>query len=387
LFVHDILKVLYAPHKVFKEILQKPRLFGPLLIMILFAAAQAGFFYTVMSKSYVEQTLPKPEQLDMWTENATLWTGTAGLTIRDNYDDYINGTYYGNRSIEFSIANSDQVSMALDNIESVNCYGPDGYKNLSLRIKLIESQKPRNATIYLFSLSPSNYFYYDLTKEVFSSTADAWNNITIPVGSDKWSNNGAAANWQNITGLKLEFTWPGNASITLRVDGLFFRGIFKSVTDMAGTSYIVNFLMTAFTQFMLQWLILSGLIYIISRGFGAKIAWMPIMVCIGFALIPMFIQAVVNTATHSTLPNLYYPLELMGGVQGEFETAYKPISETTALVAQIGAFLQGIVYVWTIALCTMATRALTEFKWVKSLLASAAAFLITIMVLNFVLGF
>ncbi|MGQ9551470.1 MAG: Yip1 family protein [Candidatus Bathycorpusculaceae bacterium] len=387
MFAHDVLKVLYAPHKVFKEILQKPKLFGPLLIMILFAAAQTGFFYTVMSKSYVEQTVPKPEQLDAWTENATLWTGTAGLTIRDNFDDYINGTYYGNSSIEFSAINSNRLSMTLDNLESVNCYGPQGYKNLSLRMKLIEQQKPINVTIYLFSLSPSNYFYYDLTQEILSSTADAWNNITIPVGSDKWSSNGAAANWENITGLKLDFTWPSNATLTLRVDGLFFRGIFKRVTDMAGTSYIANFLMTAFTQFMLQWLILSGLIYIVSRAFGAKTAWTPIMVCIGFALMPMFIQALGNAATHSTLPNLYYPLELMGGVQGEFETAYEPILETTAVVTQIGAFLQGIVYVWTITLCTIATRALTEFKWVKSLLVSAASFLITIMILNFILGF
>lgn len=388
LFAHDVLKVIYAPHKVFKEIIEKPRYIGPLLVIILFVAAQTGFFYTVMSKSNVEQTSPKSEQLDLWTENATLWKGSTGVSISNNYNDFIEGLYYGNSSIEFAMANSTQMSMELNNLESINCYGPDGYKNLSMRMKLINPQvTPENVTIYLYSLGPSNYFYYDLTEEISSSTINVWNNITIPIGSGEWASNSAVASWENITGLKLEFQWPSNSNITLLADGIFFRGIFKTVIDTAGSGYVASFALTAFTQYTFQWLLLTGLLFVIAKGFRGNVTWKVMMVSVGFILITMAVQAAINIVTHSTLPALYYPLELMGGVLGEFEIAYQTnILEPTALVSEISGFAQGAIYVWTIGLCGVAFRAQTGFGWLKSLLASAAAFLLTIIILGFILG-
>jgi len=383
----NIFKVIYAPQKTFKEISQNPKYIGPILIMILFAAANMGYVYTIISKTYVEQTLPTAKQRDKWTENATLWTGTPDVIIKENFVDYINGTYYGNRSIEFSINNSKQIWMQLNDMGSVNCSGPNGYKTLYLRIKWTNPEdNPENATIYLFSATPSNYFYYNLTDEFFNSTINVWNNSPIPLTTKSWLNNSADANWGNITGLKLDFAWLNDSNITLLVDGLFFGGIFKSEAESA-TSYMLNFSMVSFMQFTIRWVFLGGLLYIMTKAFRAKTVWRPLLILVGFALITMFIQAVINAAAFSTLPRLDYSLEFLGGVNGETENAYKKIMEKTFLVSQISGYVQIAILVWTIVLCAIVTRLLTEFSWSKSFLIATVAYLATTLAQSFLLGF
>jgi len=383
----NIFKVIYAPQKAFKEISQNPKYIGPILIMILFATANMGYVYTIISKTYVEQTLPTAEQLDKWTENATLWTGAPDIAVKDNFVDYINGTYYGNRSIEFSINNSKQISMQLSAIGSINCSGQDGYKNLYLRIKRTSpDDTPKNATIYLFSATSSDYFYYNLTGKFSNSTSNVWNNLTIPLATESWLNNSADANWGNITDLKLEFAWLNDSNITLLVDGLFFGGIFKSEAENA-TSYMLNFSIVSFMQFTIRWVFLGGLLYIMTKAFKAKTVWRPLLILVGFALITMFIQAVINTAAFSTLPRLDYSLEFLGGVKGETENAYDKIMEKTFLVSQISGYIQIAIIFWTIALCAIATRLLTEFSWSKSFLVATVAYFVATLAQSFLLGF
>jgi len=383
----QILKVIYAPHKAFKEIIRNPRYIGPLLVMILFTVANMGFFYIIMSKTYIEQTLPTAEQLDEWTENSTLWTPISGVTIMDNHVKYINGTYYGNKSIEFSTVNSTHISMQLENIGPVNCSGPDGYKNLSFRIMYTNSlAEPETVTIYLFSPTSLDYFYQSLTENFSSSTTNVWNNITIPLENGNWTRNGTAANWSNITGLKLEFAWPDISNITLLIDGLFFGGIFKSpVENFAG--YMFNFSIVSVMQFIIKWVFLGGLLYILTKAFKAKTAWRPQLILVGFALITMFIQAVLNVAAFSTLPTLYYRLELLGGVEGESARAYSEIAEKTELVSQVSSYSEIIAIFWTIALCAIATRLLAEFSWSKSFLIATVAYFAAMMVQSLILGF
>ena len=381
----NIFKVIYAPRKAFNEIAQNPKYIGPILIMILFTVANLGYFYTIVSKTYVEQTLPTAEQRDMWTENSTLWTGASGVTVKDNFVDYINGTYYGNRSIEFSIVNSTQIWMQLNDTGSINCSGPDGYKNLYLRIKWTSPEvNPENATIYLFSTTPSDYFYYNLTEKFHNSTKNVWNNLTIPLDSPLW-NNSANANWGNITGLKSEFGWLNNSNITLLVDGLFFGGIFKSPVENV-TNYMINYSIVSVMQFIIKWVFLGGLLYIMTKAFKAKTVWRPLLILAGFALITMFVQAIINAATFSTLPTLYYRLELLGGVKGESENAYNEISNNTWLVSQISGYIQIATHFWTIALCAIATRLLAEFSWSKSVLIATVAYFVAIMAQSFLLG-
>lgn len=381
----NIFKVIYAPRKAFNEIAQNPKYIGPILIMVLFTVANMGFMYTLVSMTYAEQTLPTPEQLDRWTKNSTLWTGALGVAVKDNFVDYINGTYYGNRSIEFSIVNSKQISMQLNDIGSINCSGQDGYRDLYLRIKRTSPEDiPENVTIYLFSAAPSDYFYYNLTEKFSNSARNVWNNLTIQLESPIW-NNSANANWGNITGLKLEFGWLNNSNITLLVDGLFFGGIFKSPVENV-VNYMINFSIVSVMQFVIKWVFLGGLLYIMTKAFKAKTVWRPLLILVGFALITMFVQAIINTAVFSTLPTLYYRLDLLGGVNGESENAYNEILNKTWLVSQINGYIQIAVHFWTIALCAIATRLLAEFSWSKSVLIATVAYFVTIMAQSFILG-
>jgi len=384
LFATDILKVIYAPHKAFKGIIQNPKYFGPTLIVILFIAASMGSTYAAISKTCIEKTLPDGKLLDEWTENRTLWTSNAGIA---ESNDSMNGSYYGNKSIAFSITNNTEVWAQLKDIGPVNCSGPDGYSKLSFRIKWTNPEvKPANATIQLLSTISSEYFSYNLTGALPNFTYNVWNNLTLPLISDGWSNSSSAASWDNITGLKLDFAWVDSSNITLVVDGVFFRGNFNSLLESAATAFLVNYAFMAFTQILLVWVILTGLIYLMGRGLGGSVLWKPVLIVIGFTLVPMVIQSLVNTAAYLSSPTVHYPLELIGGVSGESDIAFNAILEQTWLTSQIMRYTQVAVYVWTIALCSLAVRVLTGFGWAKSFLIGAAAYLITLLAGSFLLG-
>jgi hypothetical protein len=382
----DILKVLYVPQRVFKEIVQNPRYLGPLVVLIILLVAQVGSSYVVASRSYIEQTMPAGDKGDVWTQNADLWQVNSGVTVSNNTADYVNGTYYGSTSIEFAASNASSVWMELNNLDgSVDC-GVDGFKNVSLRVKIVTPDvKPENVSIYLYSLSASN-FYYDLTNAFSNSTVNVWNNITLPVGSGDWLSSNTAASWENITSLKMDFSWPSNSSVDLLIDGLFFRGVFKDPLEIYGISYFATSALNAVTPFLFQWLLLTGLIYVIIKGLKGNVTWKPLMVAVGFALVTMVVQALILIVTYTTLPNLYYPLEVLAGVPGEFDVAYQVILNAIATVTLIGGIVQIAVYVWTIALGAIITRAITEFSWLKSILVSGASFLLTLLILGFILG-
>lgn len=383
--IKNMFRVIYAPNKAFKEIMQSPKYIGPLLILILFTAANTGFIYIAMSKTHLEQTLPIGEELDKWTENRTFWsTETVGANITENNVDYINGTYYGNKSIEFSAINTKHISMQLSDIGTVDC-SEQGYQNLTLRIKWTSpDSKPENVSIRLNS-SASAYFYYDLTDDFSNSTVGEWNNVTIPFRTEKCVNIGEDASWKNISGTTLEFAWADDSNITLLIDGLFFRGIFKPLTETASAN-LYNFSIIYFMQFVIQWVILSGLIYVMTRAFGAKTVWRPLLVLVGFTFITLFVQALIDMAAFSTLPKLYYPLELIGGVGNEGDIAYNKLLEETWLVSLVSRYLQIIVYMWTILLCAIAIRLLCEFSWSKSFLISTVAYLVSLLVTSLLTG-
>jgi hypothetical protein len=412
LVVKDILRVLYAPHKAFKDIIQKPGYLGPFILLIIFVLAQVGSSYVVASRSYIEQTMPVGDQGDVWTENAALWQVGPSVTIRNNTADFINSTlYYGSTSIEFAASNISNVWMERSSLDgSVNC-GADGFKNVSLRVKIVAPDvKPENASIYLYSLSGSN-FYYDLTQTFASNDVNVWNNLTLTVGSGDWLSSSADATWENITGLKMEFTWPSSSSVTLRIDGLFFRGKFQDPFEIYGIAYLATSALNAIAPFLFEWLILTGLMYLLIKGLKGNVIWRPLMVAVGFALIVLVIQALILAIVYTSLPNLYYPLEVLAGVPGEFQAAYQVILDAIATVTLVNAIIQLVVYGWIVVLGTFITRAITgdkkiaeqvsigkvtadttissdvtAFSWMKCLLVSGASLFLTILILGFLLG-
>jgi len=376
----DILRVLYAPHKVFKDIIQNPRYLGAFIVLLLFVAAQTGFYYSLYSKTYYEQTSPSGDELNMWTEDATLWTASPEVTISNNYVDFINGTFFGNSSIQFVQSDSNNVSMEITSFDSVSC-GQTGFQNLSMRMKLVEPQTPpEQVTLYLYSLNPSNYFSYDLTSDISSITTNVWKNLTVPVGSGNWLSSGDAE-WENITGIKLDFTLPENSSFTLRVDGLFFRGIYQTPIDTYGLTSYIYILQSVFLQFLMKWLLITGLIYLIIKVLKGNVIWKPLMIAIGFALVITVVQALVNTAASLTLPSLYYPIEYQANVVGEAQITINAIVEASALFSITNVIIEVAALVWITALCAIIVRSLTEFSWAKSILTSATACIIAIIFL------
>jgi hypothetical protein len=392
LFATDALKVLYAPHKVFDKIIQNPKYWGPLLIFIIFLAAQSGFYYSLYSKTYYEQTTPNINNLGAWTLNSTMWTVSPGVAISSNYIDYLNSSIYGNSSMQFAISNVDNMSIALVDVGNVNC-GPTGFQNLSMRIKQVDPlTAPSQATLTLYSLTQSNTYQYDLTNEFSDATlVGVWNNITVPLGTQasNWQAVGSPQ-WGNITGLKLDFTYASKSSVTLRVEGLFFRGTFESPVKTDFVNFLVYILQASIFQFVEEWLIFAALMYIIIKGMKGIVVWRPLFIAAGFALIVTVVQALINLAAISTLPQINYPVELLAGVPGEGQTLLNAISTQTTTYSLIANIVQLSSYVWTAALGAFIIRALLpEFKWIKSILVSASAFIVTVVVINFLalLGF
>lgn len=375
--IYTIMEVLYAPHKAFKEIVQEPKYIGLILILVLFIATSTMYGYTILSKSYVEKILPNVDpsigQFDTWTENSTMWSSPQRAEITEDFNDFINGSYYGNRSIVFSVPKSSKISMTLMEIGPVNCSGPEGYKNLSLRIKIVDPKiVPSTASIYLFSGKGSNYFYYNLTDSLSRSTAGAWINLTIPLATENWvKSNG---DWSNITGVGLAFDWPKDYNISVLVDGLYFRGIFKTPIEIDATGYLLSYSVSSLLQFTILWFSISGIIFIVLRIFRVATVWKPILVSVGSALIILSVQALVNmVAVLLTLANIYYPLEYFGGTMTEMIAVATKMSEQASLFLTVRSYIEIAIYTWITLLCTIANRLLTQLSWTKSFLASAVA--------------
>jgi hypothetical protein len=211
--------------------------------------------------------------------------------------------------------------------------------------------------------------------------------LTIPIGpTSGWTNSSNNADWSNIISLKYDFLWSANANLTVRLDGLFFRGLFENAIETAGISSLLNYSLMAFMQFVITWVLLGGLMFIISKGLGGKALWKPMLIVAGFALIVLFVQMVINVILGANLPNLYYPLEFRGGVTGEGQSALNKLIEDTALASQISSFVNIAVIFWVVALCAFAIRQLTEFSWTKGFLVAVVAYFVSTIVASFILG-
>jgi hypothetical protein len=391
--VPNVLKIIYAPQKAVKELATNPTYLGPLLIAILFVAANVGFVYISSSKTYFEQTLPNGLNHDEWTENKTFWTSNPNTNISESSDaitvNYPANVrqYYGTMSISFSINSSSDIWLELNNIGPINCSLPDGYSKLDFRVKQLSPQTtPVNATIFLFSATPSNYSYYDLSQNFSSSTPNEWNNLTGIQLVSGWNKTGAGADWSNITGLKLDLMWPAVSNISLLVDGLFFHGPYESSLQSVGSSYVLSVAFSYALQFVITWVILGGILYLLSKALGAKLVWKPVLIVIGCILITMVFQAVVNAAAWGTLGNINVPFSVSSGVPGEGQAAYNAISSQTYFVSLTGTIIQIAMYAWTIALAGLAVHLLGGLGWTKSLLAATVAYFVTLFIASFLFG-
>ncbi len=233
MFIDDILKVIYAPQKAFKSILANPKYIGALIVLILFIGLQVGYEYSQFSKTYTEQTTPTIDQLPTFT-NASVWRSSQNVALTNNFDDYFNYSIYvagfglpptdsnayyslfGNSSLQINATNTNSVTAALGNLFNVDC-STSGFQNLSITLKQLQPQAvaPQNATITLYSLGDTDSYQFDLTPQLSNnSILGQWNNLTLTLGPNSagWIPNGNPT-WNNITSLKLDFTYPSNTNV------------------------------------------------------------------------------------------------------------------------------------------------------------------------------
>ena len=306
--MREVFRVLYAPHKAFKEIIQNPSYKGPLIIMLLFVLTFSGSYYILSAKVYYDQTAPKLTDLDRWTEDAGLWRSNSGANVTVNTTDYIKGSYYGNRSIQFVLKNSTKIDMELKFPESLNCVEPYTYTNLTFRIKIVEPlNNPAHIDVYLFSESASDkYFKFSLPAN--NLKIGVWNNETLLL-KDFESVQGA--DWKNITGLTFELAWPSRQdNIMVLVDGVFFHGDYESLLDMTGSAVVIlNSMISGFMQFTVQWVVLAVILYVFLKIFRAQPVWKTILVISGFMLITFFVQNLILIGVVLAYPKMHLPLE------------------------------------------------------------------------------
>jgi hypothetical protein len=423
LIIGDILKVLYAPKKAFKNIIANPKYLGAIIILVLFLALQVGYEYSQFSKTNIEQTTPTVDQLPTFI-NASTWTASSDVSLTNNFADYYNYSVYvanfgttptdplgyyslfGNSSLQIEASDTNNFTIALGDI-NVDC-SEIGFQNLSMTIKQAEPQNvPQTATLTLYSLTDTDFFQYDLTSMVTdASTINQWNNLTIPVGktAQGWTSNGTPS-WSNITALTLEFSFPENSNITLRVGALFFRGQYLTPIEYNSTAVLLQFLQVFTLQFIAGWLLLSAILYLFFKAFKSPVVWKPIFIAIGCALFVMVIRGLVNLVGTFTLPALYAPFDMTLGLRfNAFGVFYYPSEAAITLSAQAQAvfctfesatatfmaitsaiFL--ISYVWLAGLCTVIVGTLKpEFSLIKRIAMSSVSVAATILLLLFIIG-
>jgi len=402
LFAVDVLKVLYAPHKVFKQIIQNPKYWGPILILLLFAGAETGLFFAQYSKMYYEETNPALGQLTAWTDNPTLWTATpTGAAITANTADIMNTTFYGNNTLQFELSNSNSITMTLSDFNgSVNC-GPNGFKEFYMQIKVVEpATSPSSGTLQLFSSDGTNFFQYDLASTI-SNASSTWNNYTIPVGTGNWQSTGNP-DWSNLKSLKLSLSFPGTSNMTLRIGGLFFRGLYQTPIEKGGAAgFLANALFTGLFFFIVQWLAFAAVFYLMIKLMKGPVTWKPMFISMAFALVAMVVETLIVLAATLTLPSqIHYPFEFAiayvptypAQIVASFSTASQTIYNSV-IVPQFATYLtiQAIVtiatYAWISIIGAFIIRAITEFTWAKSVLTSAASVVLTYIILSLLIAF
>jgi len=424
LIFNDIAEVLYVPQKAFKKIVENPKYLGALIILLLFIGVEVGYEYAQFSRTYTENTSPTVDQLSMYS-NATLWRSAPTVNLTNNYNDFLNYSVYvaalgfpptssqgyfslyGNSSLEINATNTNTVTAALGNVFNVNC-NSTGFQNVSMTIKPVQPNvAPKSAFLTLYSINDTNFYTYDLTSSLSSASAvGVWNNLTIPVGpsASGWISTGTPT-WNNVTSLKLDFNYPTNSNITIRVSALFFRGQYQTPLQYNSTALLLQFLQLFSLQFILGWFLLTGLIYIFFKGLKTNVAWKPVFVALAFALVVMVIRGLVNLIAALTLPQVYYPFDVSLGVRFDYygavyypqeavhyltiasQSAFSNIDALTSGFRFVTSAIFVVSYVWLGYLGTIIVGAVKpEFSMTKRIVISAVSVGVTLLLLLILVG-
>ncbi|UCF59033.1 MAG: hypothetical protein JSV15_01005 [Candidatus Bathyarchaeota archaeon] len=379
LFIREIFRVLYSPLEAFKEIVKKPDVKGPMLILLITVLVTAGAQYISASKTFFEN--PTPEA-DSWTESTSPWISN-GVLLNDT--DRIVGNY----SVKSFSSNDTYIGMKLTKIGPFNCSGDSGYRGLSFRIKWIhQNEKPpsSNATIQLFSYEENRYFRRDLSNNITSSSNE-WANLTIRFGVEQSWVPVNSPDWKNITGLEFRLAWlPSDAAnLTMKIDDVYFGEYVSPLASDFFTGWLVSSLMGSATDFIVRWILYAGLLLLMIKIFGGKTGpWSALFNVVGYVFAVTMVYITIDALMINMLPSLSFPLKAWSPVAGEEEIGLALWNQIiqdnwgTSWAYNLRYYLPFTVHAWTAALGTIALHFAREFAWKKAAAISVIAYIMLI---------
>ena len=380
LFVREIFRVLYSPLEAFKEIVKKPDVKGPMLILLITVLVTAGAQYISASKTFFEN--PTPEA-DSWAESTSLWISN-GVLLNDT--DRIVGNY----SVNSFSSNDTCIWMKLTEIGPFDCSGDSGYRGLSFRVKWIhQNEKPPSsiATLQLFSYEENRYFRCDLSNNI-TSLSNEWANLTVNVGPGQGWVSVNSPDWKNITGLEFRLAWLHSdaANLTMKIDDLYFGEYVSPLASGFFTGWLVSSLMGSATDFIVRWILYAGLLLLTIKIFGGETgSWSVLFNVVGYVFAVTMVYIAIDALIINMLSSLSFPLKAWSPVAGEEEIGLALWNQIiqdnwgTTLVYNIRYYLPFIVHAWTATLGTIALHFAREFTWKKAAAISVMAYIMLIL--------
>jgi hypothetical protein len=374
-FAKWILKVLYSPMKTFEEIVKKPNLKGPILIMLITMPIVLAGQYTSGTKFFLET--PTPEN-DVWTEkpiSSALFTWSSNGNLTFDHGDYV----VGNFSVSTVFSNSSLALVRLTGIGSFNC-SKEEYSRLSFRTKIVSDMNatPTDAKLQLSSLNNESRFFEMDIKDQLAGVAGAWANVSVNLATESWTGENSPS-WTNVTGLELQLTWAEPTTLTLKIDDLFFGKFYSVISSEALAVQSTYWLLRSAFDFLLKWLILSTIVYLALRSFSEwKGPWKDIVSISGYVYSVSIVYQAALAVAFLLLPSIFLAYNIT-------YTEYLDIYQSNwGTPISILSLLQ---YVWTTVLCTIASKKIVqEISWNKAFLTGFGATVMSLVLSSFVLS-
>ena len=364
--IPKILRTLYSPSKVFKELAENPSYRGVVLILILFIASNTFAVYALYTKRYIQKVKPNlfVGESDIWTENATLWNSTGSCTES-------NDSVYGEYSINCTVTNESELYMRVILPETINCSAHE-FNKTSFSLKLLNSSdNPANMSLILFSEN-NGHFIRSLDKEIKEIEKwDNWNNITVPLGEkeDEWIRKGNAS-WHTINSVELLIKFSKKVNATLLLDALFFQGQYESQVNYFAY-YVILYGMHYFVLFIVFWVVFGGLLYILTKYAGSNLTWKHTLMISSYSLTSLFVQGIFWAILFLFfLPQINFQIDAPRGIY-----VPKEIPAAAELIFNLLSYSQFAFLAWGIVISTFAVRTLSDLTIGKSVMISLASYL------------
>lgn len=372
--MRKVLEVLYSPIKAFEEIIKKPDIKGPLLILVLILLATLGAQYVTASRFFLQVRTPANEEWTESTEFIALWTSNGNIS---RGEDRIIGNY----SVESSASNITSIWLKIGDIGPFSFSGGTGFEGLSFRVKWIHTNATSpssDARFQLISGDESSYFQLDLVDSLKPS--NQWANLSVLAGSESpnWTSSGSP-DWESITGLALLLQWTAEdfADLNLRIDDLYIYEFVPFTESDSFGNLIVPSLIGETVFFFINWVVYAGILLLTVKLFQEKSGpWQPFLIIIGYVFIANVVYILASAALLATLPTLRLPMQAWPPETAEELYALQVIIQDNwypALSYQLGALLPYVVDAWIGLLLAIVIRSLCATTWKKAVVIAVVA--------------